>query len=85
MVRSLIQFSKGITSRQARRDIGELRDEIALIHGGDSWAPSGGPYRPGEAVHVGNSCCQCGGDAATDLIGGSQRSVGVEEALHLDT
>jgi hypothetical protein len=38
MVRSLIQFSKGITSRQARRDIGELRDEIALIHGGDSWA-----------------------------------------------
>jgi hypothetical protein len=38
MVRSLIQFSKGITCRQAHRDIGELRDEIALIHGGDSWA-----------------------------------------------
>lgn len=27
MVRSLIQFSKGITSRQAHRDIGELRDD----------------------------------------------------------
>jgi len=35
MVRSLIQLSKGITSRQAHRDIGELRDEELTRDGFD--------------------------------------------------